>query len=195
MKLRNKIAAITAAAMLAFTGVGFAAWTFTKSESSEVPVTSVVTAAIEAKEVSADPAEFFLICDAPSGQTGLVAGNGIYWSDTATNDGSVLSSITLTGKVNENDEDLLDFSGYKGKFVITADAIDTTYVDMAAVNLTTDLITVNSKNGNCEYVYTLPTLSYAAVPTSVAQVSAMQTELAALTIKFTVTFNVESVIA
>ena len=55
MKLRNKIAAITAAAMLAFTGVGFAAWVFTKDVSSEAPVTSVVTAAIEAEEVSADP--------------------------------------------------------------------------------------------------------------------------------------------
>ena len=194
MKLRNKLGMITAAAMLAFAGVGFATWTFTKQVEVEAPVTGVVTAAIEANDVSADPDEFYLICDAPAGQSGLVAGNGIYWSDTAANDGSVLSSINLTGTVTENDEDLLDFSKYKGKFVITAAAVDTTYVDIAAVNLTTDLITVNSKNGNCEYTYNLPALSYAAVPTSVAQVSAMQAELAALTIKFTVKFNVESVL-
>lgn len=194
MKLRNKIATITTAAMLAFVGAGFAAWTFTKQVSEEAPVTGVVTAAIEANNVSADPAEFYLICDAPSGQAGLVAGNGIYWSDTAANDGSVLSSITLTGTVTGNDENLLDFSKYKGKFEITADAIDTTYVDIAAVNVTTDLITVNSKNGDCEYTYNLPALSYATVPTSVAQVTAMNNELAALTIKFTVKFNVESVL-
>lgn len=194
MKLRNKLAAITATAMLAFAGVGFASWAFTKQVSQDAPVTGVVTAAIEANDVSADPDTFYLICDAPSGQSGLVAGNGIYWSDTAENDGSVLSSITLTGTVTQNDENLLDFSKYKGKFVITAEALDTTYVDIAAVNLTTDLITVDSKNGDCEYEYTLPALSYATVPTSVAQVSAMNAELAAATIKFTVKFNVESVL-
>ena len=48
MKLRNKLAAITAAAMLAFTGVGFAAWTFTKTVSDTAPVAGKVTAAIEA---------------------------------------------------------------------------------------------------------------------------------------------------
>ena len=194
MNLRKKMAAITAAAMLAFTGVGFASWAFTKQVSNEAPVTGAVTAAIEAKNVSADPDTFYLICDAPSCEAGLVAGNCIYWSDTAENDGSVLSSITLTGTVEQNDEDILDFSKYKGKFEISADAIDTTYVDIAAVNLTTDLITVNSKNGDCEYEYTLPSLSYASVPTSVAQVTAMNNELAALTIKFTVKFNVESVL-
>lgn len=194
MKLRNKLAAITATAMLAFAGVGFASWAFTKQVSQDASVTGVVTAAIEANDVSADPDTFYLICDAPSGQSGLVAGNGIYWSDTAENDGSVLSSITLTGAVIQNDENLLDFSKYKGKFVITAEALDTTYVDIAAVNLTTDLITVDSKNGDCEYEYTLPALSYATVPTSVAQVSTMNAELAAATIKFTVKFNVESVL-
>ena len=194
MNLKKKMAVITAAAMLALTGVGFASWAFTQQVSEEAPVTGVVTAAIEANNVSADPANFYLICDAPSGEAGLVAGNGIYWSDTAENDGSVLTSINLTGTVNENDENLLDFSKYKGKFVITAEALDTTYVDIAAVNLTTDLITVNSKNGNCEYEYVLPSLSYATVPANVAQVTAMNNELAAATIKFTVKFNVESVL-
>ena len=194
MNLRKKMTAITAVAMLAFMGVGFASWAFTKQVSEEAPATGVVTAAIEAQNVTADPAAFYLICDAPSGEEGLVAGNGIYWSDTAENDGSVLTSINLTGTVLEHDENLLDFSKYKGKFVITAEALDTTYVDIAAVNLTTDLITVDSKNGNCEYEYTLPALSYAAVPTSVAQVTAMNDELAASTIKFTVKFNVESVL-
>ena len=194
MNLRKKMTVITAVAMLAFTGVGFASWAFTKQVSEEAPATGVVTAAIEAQNVTADPATFYLICDAPSGEEGLVAGNGIYWSDTAENDGSVLTSINLTGTVLEHDENLLDFSKYKGKFVITAEALDTTYVDIAAVNLTTDLITVDSKNGNCEYEYTLPALSYAAVPTSVAQVTAMNDELAASTIKFTVKFNVESVL-
>jgi hypothetical protein len=38
MKLRNKIAAITAAAMLALAGVGFGAWVFTKQVSDSAIV-------------------------------------------------------------------------------------------------------------------------------------------------------------
>lgn len=194
MKLRNKIAAITAAAVLAFTGVGFAAWTFTKSVSTDANVTGVVTAAIEAENVEANPNTFYLICDAPTGQTGLVAGNGIYWSDTEANDGSKLSTITLTGHVNQKNEDKLDFSGYKGKFVITADAVDTKYVDIAAVDKT-ETVDVATPNGDCVLEYTLPSLTYAKIPSNVDEVTEMQGELAALTIKFTVKFNVESVIA
>ena len=36
MKLRNKLATIMAAAMLAFAGVGFAAWTFTDVQNAQV---------------------------------------------------------------------------------------------------------------------------------------------------------------
>lgn len=194
MKLRNKLAAITAAAMLAFTGVGFAAWTFTKPVSTDANVTGVVTAAIEAKNVEANPNTFYLICDAPTGQTELVAGNGIYWSDTEANDRSKLSTITLTGHVNQKNEDKRDFSGYKGKFVITADAVDTKYVDIAAVEKT-ETVDVATPNDDCVLEYTLPSLTYAKIPSNVYEVTEMQGELAALTIKFTVKFNVESVIA
>ena len=51
MKLRNKLAAITAAAMLAFTGVGFAAWTFNNSHEQETELGNYVTSAIEANDV------------------------------------------------------------------------------------------------------------------------------------------------
>ena len=43
MKLRNKLAAITAAAMLAFAGIGFAAWTFNKDVQETSQATIVVT--------------------------------------------------------------------------------------------------------------------------------------------------------
>ena len=87
MNLKNKLAVITATAMLAFVGTGFAAWTFTKSVNADVAsITGKVTAAIEAKELKVqdgsghDVAGLYLICDAPSGQTDLLPGEGIYWS-------------------------------------------------------------------------------------------------------------------
>lgn len=52
MKLRNKLAAITAAAMLAFTGVGFAAWTFNNSVAQEQAANTYVTSALNAENVT-----------------------------------------------------------------------------------------------------------------------------------------------
>ena len=101
MKLRNKIAAITAAAMLAFTGVGFAAWTFNNSTAQTQNVSTYVTSAIEAKnvELSGDKTMYLVLDQAKP-----------YWS-TAVNTGSkpvelTDGKITVTPKykvVNQND--------------------------------------------------------------------------------------------
>ena len=121
MKLRNKIAAITAAAMLAFTGVGFAAWTFTTERSASVTVTDKVAVGIE---LNADLALYnadndtqvtalYLICDAPETpavDADYLAGEGIYWSTSATGkDGSdnklEITDVYLKGTLNKVAED------------------------------------------------------------------------------------------
>ena len=199
MKLRNKIAAITAAAMLAFTGIGFAAWTFTKSVSDSASVVGKVTAAIEASGLAVedgsghDVTGLYLICDAPSGQTGLVAGQGIYWSTQA--DGSdVITTLTLIGSVNEDDNDIADITTYEGHFASTAtSAVAGTWVNIAATSALDTTVTSASKNANVSTTFTLPTPSYAAIPTSVAEVNALETEVNALSLTFSFTFNVASV--
>ena len=96
MKLRNKIAAITAAAMLAFAGTGFAAWVFTNTVSTDDAVgTPKVTCAVELNDdfelwhdVGADGnaandaklTSLYLICDAPAANAYHLGGNGVYWS-------------------------------------------------------------------------------------------------------------------
>ena len=199
MKLRNKIAAITAAAMLAFAGVGFGAWVFTKQVSDSAIVETKVTAAIEADGLSVEDGNgnalsgLYLICDAPSGETGLLAGDGIYWSSQA--DGSdVLTSLTLVGSVTEADHDIADISTYDGHFTSTAtSAVAGTYVNIAATSALDQTVTSASKNADVEYVWTLPAVSYASVPTSVAEVTALQTEVAALSLTFAFNFNVSGI--
>lgn len=202
MKLRNKIAAITGAATLAFAGIGFAAWTFTKSvNSDDVAVSGKVTAAIEASGLAVEDGNgnavtsLYLICDAPSGQSGLLDGNGIYWSTENSNDHSkAITTLTLIGSVNEDDNDIADISTYKGHFASTAtSAVSGTWVNIAATTALNQEVTSTSKNANVEYVWTLPAPSYAAIPTSVAEVNALETEVHAISLTFSFTFNVSAI--
>jgi len=202
MKLRNKLAAITAAAMLAFTGVGFATWAFTKTVDAEVEnISGQVTAAIEASNLSIEDGAgnavsgLYIICDAPSGQTGLLAGEGIYWSTTndATAKNHKVTSLTLIGSVTEDDNDILDFTTYDGNFKMTSvSAISGTWVNVAAASLD-EIVTSGSKNADVQYVWTLPALSYARIPTSVTEVNALETEVNAIDLTYSFTFNVDAV--
>lgn len=201
MKLRNKLAAITAAAMLAFTGVGFAAWTFTNSVADNAVVAGKATAAIEAQGLSVEDgagnaiSNLYLICDAPTGETGLLAGNGIYWSTENSNDVSKkITSLTLVGSVNEDDNDIADIATYDGHFSSTAtSAVTGTYVNIAATSALDKVVTSTSKNADVQYVWTLPALSYASVPSDVSEVNALQAEVNALNLTFSFAFNVADV--
>ena len=198
MKLRNKIAAITAAAMLAFTGVGFAAWTFTASKEAEVAdIAGKVTAAIEAQNLviknadkSADVSSLYIICDAPTGETGLLAGEGIYWATDALGEDPI-EALTLIGSVNEDDNDIPDIEKYVGHFSMTSvAAISGEWVEMEAASLSAD-VTSEDKDSDVEYIWNLPALSYAKVPASVAEVDELQAEVNALNIDFVFNFNVQ----
>ena len=202
MKLRNKIAAITAASMLAFAGVGFAAWTFTKTvNSGDIAVQPKVTAAIEANGLAVQDGSgnavsaLYLICDAPSGQAGLVAGNGIYWATDAAGAHSI-SALTLIGSVTEDDNDIADITTYTGHFASTATAAKNgTYVTIAATTALDETVVSASKNANVQYVWNLPAVNYASIPTNVTQVNALETEVHAISLTFSFTFNVASVAA
>ena len=199
MKLRNKIAAITAASMLAFAGVGFAAWTFTKTVNDSASIQGKVTAAIEASGLAVqdgagnDVTGLYIICDAPAGQTGLVAGQGIYWSTQA--DGSdTITSLTLVGSVTEDDNDIADINTYTGHFASTAfSAVNGAYVGIAAAAALDTTVVSASASADVQYVWTLPALSYNTIPSSVAQVNLLQAEVAALSLTFSFTFNVQSI--
>lgn len=201
MNLKNKLAIITATAMLAFVGTGFAAWTFTKSVSDGASISAKVTAAIEAKELKVqdvsgnDVTGLYLICDAPEGKEGLLAGNGIYWSTENSNDVSKkITSLKLIGSVNEADHDIADINTYKGHFASTAtSAVSGAYVNIAAADALDATVTSESQNADVQYVWNLPEVSYASVPTSVAEVTALQTEVAAISLTFSFTFNVSDI--
>lgn len=200
MKLRNKLAIISGAATLAFAGVGFAAWGFTKTVGANVSVEPKVTAAIEASNLKVEDGAgheitaLYLVCDAPTGQTGLLPGNGIYWSTENSNDVSKkITSLTLIGSVNEADHNIADIATYDGHFASTAtNAVSGTYVNIAAAAALDQTVTSTGKDVDVKYVWNLPAVSYASVPTSVAEVTAMQAEVAAITLTFAFTFNVSA---
>lgn len=196
MNLKSKIILITLVTIIALVGVGFATWTFTTSVNTDIDnINGAATAAIEANNVqvktadgSATVSALYIICDSPT------TGNGIYWSTTndSTAAANAITQVKLIGSVNEDDNDILDFTTYVGNFSCTFAAVSGTYVSVAALNLDQD-VTSTSKNANVEYTVNLPALSYATTPTDVAGVNALETEVNALNLTLTFNFEVKSV--
>lgn len=196
MKIRSKISIIALIAIIAIIGVGFATWTFTNSVNASVfGITGEATAAIEAQGVevktadgSATVSSLYIICDSPT------TGNGIYWS--TTNDSTAyanrITQVKLIGSVNEDDNDILDFSTYVGNFTCSFAAVNGTWVNVAALAIDHDETSL-SKNADVEYVINLPALTYAAVPANVSEVNALEAEVNALDLTLTFNFEVKSV--
>ena len=196
MKLTSKILAIALIAIVTLVGAGFAAWTFTTAVDTDIDnISGAAHAAIEANNVevktadgSATVSTLYIICDSPDGE-------GIYWSTTndTTAPSHKITQVKLIGSVNEDDFDILDFSTYTGTFTCSFAGVSTgTWVNVPSISLDQDVVS-SSKNANVEYLYTLPTLTYKVVPTSVAEVEALQTEVNALDLTITFSFNVDSV--
>lgn len=194
MKTKGLRTLLAGFAALALVGTGYAAWTFNSEVNATMNNTSAVTAAIEAKNVTAEHDELYLIVDAcPATNHKHLAGNGIYWSTSKENDPSKkITTVKLTGKVNYAANDIVDFSKYVGHFEVSSTLANTTYVSFGTSAASED-VTVNSVDGDCEYTYTLPTVSYIRCPENVAEVAEMKADLAATT--FSVSFNVKNVIA
>ena len=196
MRLSNKIAIISIIAIIALIGAGFATWTFATSVDSSIDdISGGAHAAIEADNVviknatgTATVSTLYIICDSPSDE-------GIYWSTTndSTAAANKITQIKLIGSVNEDDNDVLDFSTYTGTFSCSFAGVSTgTWVNVPSISLSQN-VTSTTKNADVEYLYTLPTLTYKAVPTDVSEVNALQAEVNALDLTITFSFSVSSV--
>lgn len=159
MKLRNKLAVITAAAMLAFVGVGFASWAFTNSvQTQDVDGLPQITCAVELnsdfklyQDVGNDDnaandievPDLYLICDAPAAGAGLNAlpGNGVYWS--TANDATAYanrisgSEVYIKGTLNYDGYDIDDLVSVTVTFTAGDNyaLANGTYVEFGAATL------------------------------------------------------------
>ena len=185
MKLRQKLAAIMAAAMLAFTGVGFAAWTFNNSVAQTAEVSTYATSAIEAKNVElSGNTTVYLVLDQEKP----------YWS-TAVDTGSKPVELA-NGKITVSpDYDVVDQNDgaswtYTLTSAIAVDAAISTYVNVTGFDTVskTGTITAAGDEGIAAVDYDLPALAYtASKPSSLAEYNAMLTALSGA--KITFTFN------
>lgn len=188
MKLKNKIAAITAASMLAFTGIGFAAWTFTQQRSAEVAVTDKVAVGIELNDNfklynaddNASISNLYIICDAPAAEAGILAGKGVYWASDV--DGATkVDDVYLKGTLKKADEDsVLDKASVTVGFGATH-SMSSTYITIGAFAAIADEDVAVADNAVVQSDnFNLPTLTYVAVkiPHSVEELTAMNTALA-----------------
>ena len=159
MKLRNKLAAITAAAMLAFTGVGFAAWTFNNSVAQTQNASTYVTSALEGNNVDlSGNTTVYLVLDQAKP----------YWS-TAVNNGSkpvelVNGKITVTPQftiTNNNDGASWD---YTLTSAIDVDADIASYVNITGFDTTNHTGTVSAAGiaSPASVDFNLPALAYTA---------------------------------
>jgi len=188
MKLRNKIAAITAAAMLAFTGVGFAAWTFTQERAAEVAVTDRVSVGIELNDNfklynaddDAEISNLYIICDAPASESGILAGEGVYWASDAAG-ATKVDDVYLKGTLKKVEEDnILDKASVTVTFGATH-SMTSTYITIGAFTAPANVDVTVANNADVQSAdFNLPTLAYVAakIPHSVDELTAMNTALA-----------------
>ena len=187
MKLRNKLAAITAASMLAFAGIGFAAWTFTQERAAEVSVTDKVSVGIELNDNfklynaddDAEISSLYLICDAPTGKTFVLGGEGVYWASDAAGITKV-DDVYLKGTLLKEEEDgILNKSEVTVSFT-ASHSLTSNYVTFGAFSAIADATVTVANNANVQSAdFNLPTVSYkdAALPQSVEELTDMNTAL------------------
>lgn len=188
MKLRNKIAAITAAAMLAFTGVGFAAWTFNTTAVVEKQGTGYVTSAMDLKGLEVtSPDKLYVVFDQSKP----------YWSvDTIQNgekpeeyNGKIALKATLEGK------DQLDGAKWNGAFSkceVDGSAI-ATYVTVGALTKPDD-VEILAADVEKTFEIALPTLTYTtSKPENLEDYNTMLTAVDGKQVKFSLEFTINSI--
>lgn len=196
MKLRRTLALIMVAAMLCFVGIGFAAWTFTNIESAQVStIEDRVAVGIELNDGfelynAADNtviSTLYLICDAPSGETGILNGQGVYWSTSVTGkDGSgnklAVTNVYIKGTLAKADEDgVWDKATVDVAFTADYSDLSSTYITFgtAPTIASTTGITVVDDAIVQSATFILPTVAYvtANLPHSITELTAMNTAL------------------
>lgn len=188
MKLRNKIAAITAAAMLAFTGVGFAAWVFGNEAEETASASNHITAAVDLQGLTVDEETFKLVLDQPAksyNQNGL----GVHWED---NNGNALSSITLTPTIEFKDGTYGDVPVYEWVFDAECDHADLdSYIKFTVTNQD-DNGTLTHGDTLAAFVYDLPEVVYAdnKEPSTLEEYNTMVSALNGKSVSFSFKLNI-----
>ena len=193
MKLRNKLSIISAASMLAFIGVGYAAWTFNNGEDQTKDFGTYVTSAIEAKNVEIADATFYLVLDQEKP----------YWSTEKEVNKKPIEvtdgKISVTPKyevVNHNDGASWKWTVSSNMVVDSAISKYVTVGSFAANGKTTGTITASDGNDKIAAIdYNLPTLSYveAQMPKSLEAYNAMVNAIGSAKITFTFNCSFEEV--
>ena len=201
MKLRNKIAAITAAAMLAFTGVGFAAWSFTKTVDDSAVATSKVTCGIEANNLkvyngASEIENIYVVFDAPtSASTNRRAGEGIFYcSDIANPATTKITTLKLVGQIDHIQNDLhYKDTAEKVEFKVTeTNGLPAAYVSFVAGSIADSVQDVAVNDNEYEAVYTLPALDYVSAPESLAELTTFHANVSGTTISLAFTFGIKA---
>lgn len=175
MKLRNTIVFIALFAMLAFIGIGFAAWTFTNEveQGTDAEATPKIVCAIELNDdfelynAATDTviSTLYLICDAPASGLNTLAGHGVYWSSTnnATAWANKIDNVYIKGTLNYDAYDIAEVASVTVTFATGTNYALTngTYVEFAAATLPADKVVAVANNAEVKSVnFALPVPSY-----------------------------------
>ena len=174
MKLRNKIAAITAAAMLAFTGIGFAAWTFNKDVTTDSTANIVVTAESEQGTLAINTTDLYIILD----QAGISYATDEAGANPVTELEATYTAVA-DGNLGENMDVTftLEFSGATSDWSYYVEGL----IDPSAQTITT-------VNGDNDLSFALPALSYTEhKPSTESEYDAMKAALDGKQLTLTVT--------
>ena len=190
MTLKNKIAAITAAAMVAFVGVGFAAWTFNEGEAQTKQETAYATSAINGKNVAlSGNTTVYLVLDQAKPYWSLAVGGNTKPVELTN------GKITVTPDYDlQNQNDGASWN-YTLTSAITVDSDIANYVDVTGFD-TADKTGVVTAAGGANQIaavdYALPALAYTAnKPANYTEYQAMLSaiETAHITFTFNCTFT------
>ena len=175
MKLRRTIVLIAIMAMLAFIGIGFAAWTFTNEveQGTDSSATPKIVCAIELNDdfelynatTNTVLSTVYLICDAPTSGLNTLAGHGVYWSSAndATAYANKIDNVYIKGTLNYNAYDIAEVASVTVTFAVGTnyDLTNGTYVEFAAATLPADKVVAVANNAEVKSVnFALPVPSY-----------------------------------
>ena len=194
MTLKNKIAAITAASMVAFVGIGFAAWTFNNSVAQTAQESAYATSAINAKNVTVSGNKVvYLVLDQEKP----------YWSE-AVDTGSkpvelANGKITVTPDYDlQNQNDGASWT-YTISGQMTVDAAISNYVSATGFGSSDTLTgTITAAGGEtiAAVDFDLPALAYTAnKPTNYTDYQTMLSAVSSAHITFTFNCTFAEVVA
>lgn len=183
MKLKNKLALITTASMLAFVGAGYAAWTFNNNVAQTQDAGVYATSAINAKnvELSGNTTVYLVLDQAKP-----------YWS-VAVNNGSkpvelANGKITVTPDYDVTDQNDGASWTYTLTSAISVDSAIATYVNVTGFDTANKTGTITAAGAETidAVDYDLPALAYtASKPSTYAEYEAMVAAVAGKVITFT----------